>query len=305
MALLYFLEGLRTPFFDRLFSLLTLFGSEMGFLAVALFVFWCVNKREGYYLLTVGFFGTVLGQFLKIVCRIPRPWVTDPGFQPVPSALADAGGYSFPSGHTQSAVGTCGAVARWEKKPLLRAICIVLAVLIPLSRMYLGVHTPLDVGAGAAISVGAVFLFYPMFRKEARRGSCYRLFFIMLFCSAAFVAYTMLHHFPADVDAVQLAEARKNAWTFFGATAAVIPAYWFDETFLGFETEAVWWAQGIKLVVGAALAFLVKEGLKAPLLALCGGHPAAHAIRYASVVLFVACIWPISFSCFGQLGKRK
>ena len=305
MAFLYLLERMRTPFLNRVFLLLTQCGSEAAFLAIALFIFWCRNKREGYYLLTVGFFGEILGQFLKIACRIPRPWVVDPNFEPVAAALGDAGGYSFPSGHTQNAVGTYIGVSRYEKMPILRMICITLAVLVPLSRMYLGVHTPLDVGAGAAISFLLAFGFYPMFEKDARKGSCYPLFFAMLLCSAAFVAYTMLHHFPADVDAVNLAEAQKNAWTFLGATVTILPIYWFDEEFVGFETEAVWWAQGIKLIIGMALTLLIKEGLKAPLLALLGGHPAAHAIRYAAVVLFAGAVWPISFSWFSHLGKKR
>ena len=36
-----------------------------AFLLLALTIFWCVSKEEGYYLLFVGFFGTVLNQFLK------------------------------------------------------------------------------------------------------------------------------------------------------------------------------------------------------------------------------------------------
>lgn len=55
----------------------TCFGEELAFLLLALTIFWCVSKEEGYYLLFVGFFGTVLNQFLKLLCRIPRPWVRD------------------------------------------------------------------------------------------------------------------------------------------------------------------------------------------------------------------------------------
>ena len=305
MSFLVFLEGLRSPFLNHVFMFITQFGSEAAFFGVALYIFWCRNKREGYYLLSVGFFGEILGQFLKIVCRLPRPWVVDKKFEPVSAALADAGGYSFPSGHTQNAVGTYIGISRYEKIPILRIICIVLAVLVPLSRMYLGVHTPLDVGVGAAISLLFVFGFYPMFAKDARKGSCYPLLSVMIVCSAAFVAYTMLHRFPADVDAVNLAEAQKNAWSFFGGMAAMLLAYWFDDELLGFETDAVWWAQAMKLSIGAALTLAIKEGLKEPLLVLLHGYPAAHAIRYALVVIFLGCIWPISFSWFSHLGKKK
>ena len=108
MQFLYFLEGLRTPFLDKFFALITHLGEETVFLAVAIIVFWCFSKYSGYYLLTAGFFGTMINQFLKLTCRIPRPWVKDPNFTIVEAARAEATGYSFPSGHTQNVTTTLG-----------------------------------------------------------------------------------------------------------------------------------------------------------------------------------------------------
>ena len=79
-----------------------------------------------------------------------------------------AGGYSFPSGHTQSAVGTLGSIARWHKNRALRIVCIVLAALTAFSRMYLGVHTPLDVSVAAVTAVVLIFVIYPIVRSAAR-----------------------------------------------------------------------------------------------------------------------------------------
>lgn len=145
MGFLRFLEGIRNPVFDFFFSIITYLGGEIVFMAVAMILFWCVSKKEGYYILTVGFIGTIINQFLKITFRIARPWVLDPEFKPVESAIEEATGYSFPSGHTQNSVGTFGGIALAFKKRWVRITCIILAVLVPFSRMYLGVHTPLDV----------------------------------------------------------------------------------------------------------------------------------------------------------------
>ncbi|MBR6614667.1 MAG: phosphatase PAP2 family protein, partial [Lachnospiraceae bacterium] len=152
MEFLYFLEGLRTPFGDAFFSLITHLGEETLFIVAGLIVFWCIDKLQGYYLLIVGLTGTVINQFLKLWFRIPRPWVKDPEFTIVESARAEATGYSFPSGHTQSSVGIFGAVARWNKNMVVRVVCVVICVLVPLSRMYLGVHTPADVGVSIAVA---------------------------------------------------------------------------------------------------------------------------------------------------------
>ena len=90
MQLLYALESIRTPVWNALMSAVTHLGEETVFMAAALFVFWCVGKRQGYYLLAVGFAGTVLNQFLKLLFRIPRPWVLDENFTIVESARAQA-----------------------------------------------------------------------------------------------------------------------------------------------------------------------------------------------------------------------
>ena len=79
MELLYWFQSIRTPVLDAVMSTVTHLGEETFFMLAALMVFWCVDKRRGYYLLTVGFVGTLINQWLKIACRIPRPWVLDPG----------------------------------------------------------------------------------------------------------------------------------------------------------------------------------------------------------------------------------
>ena len=111
MSVLYALQNIRCPFLDTFFSLVTLCGEELVFMAVGMIVFWCVNKYQGYYLLSIGFLGTVLNQFLKMLFRIPRPWVRDPNFKIVEAAREAASGYSFPSGHTQTSVGLFGGLA--------------------------------------------------------------------------------------------------------------------------------------------------------------------------------------------------
>lgn len=85
-------------------------------------------------------------QYLKTIFARPRPTL----FEKIP-LLTD---YSFPSGHSMSAVGVWGVIAAvlialypaWR-----RAIIIGACVLIPLiglSRIYFGVHWPFDVIGG-------------------------------------------------------------------------------------------------------------------------------------------------------------
>ena len=173
MQLLYVLEQLRTPAVTKFFSVLTQLGGVYGFMVLSIIVFWCLDKRCGYFMLAMGFMGTVLNQFLKIVFRVPRPWVLDPSFHAEPSAIPAATGFSFPSGHTQNLFATFGSIFVWTKRAWVRVVCAVLIVLVAFSRMYLGVHTPLDVGVSCVLGILLLVIFHPVFRdlrcKAARR----------------------------------------------------------------------------------------------------------------------------------------
>lgn len=301
MDLLYWFASIRTPVMDAVMSLVTHLGEETFFMVAALFVFWCVDKRRGYYLLSVGFAGTLVSQWLKIVCRVPRPWVKDPHFTIVETARAEAAGYSFPSGHTQSAVGWLGGIARFTGRVWLRVACIVLLAAVAVSRMYLGVHTPADVGVSFAIAAVLVFVLYPL--VESTLWFPNRIYYIiggMLAASLAFVAFMELFPFPADVDAANFAEALKNSYSMAGAVAGVLVVSVFDNQLLQFPNRAPWWGQLVKLAGGLALVVLVKMLLKDPLLSLCGGHMAAHAIRYFLMVLTAGAVWPMTFRFFEQ-----
>ncbi len=304
MALLYWFESIRTPVMDTVMSLVTHLGEETFFMVAALFVFWCVDKRKGYYLLAVGFVGTLFNQWLKIVCRIPRPWVRDPNFTIVEAAREQAAGYSFPSGHVQCSVGYLGGIARFTRRTWLQVVCAILAVLVLISRMYLGVHTPADVFVSLAAGAVLVLVWYPL--MESTVWAPRRMYVIlggMLGLSLAFVAFMELCPFPADIDSENLASAVKNAYTLAGATAGMLVVYAFDVNLLQFPEKAPWWGQLVKMAGGLALVLLVRVALKAPLTALCGGHQIASAIRYFLMVLVAGGVWPMTFRFFERYDR--
>ena len=306
MQLLYALAELRTPFLDALLGALTNCGGELVFMAAAIIVFWCVSKSCGYYMLTVGFVGTIVNQFLKLVFRIPRPWVKDPDFQIVESARAEATGYSFPSGHTQNAIGLFGGMALWGGRRWVRLGLTALALIIAFSRMYLGVHTPADVGVSLVLAAALVLGLYPLMRRaqEKPRYMGYVLA-AMLVVSGAFVVFVEACGFPADMDAENLASGIGNAWKMLGAVAGMTLAWLLDRRYIHFETQAVWWVQVLKVVVGMALLLAIKSGLKAPLLALLGHEGLAGGVRYFLLVLVAGAVWPLVFRPMSKWGKGK
>jgi len=310
MSFLYLLEGIRNPVLDFVFSIVTLFGEETVFMAVGMIVFWCVNKQKGYYLLSVGFVGTVINQFLKILFRVPRPWVKDPSFTIVESAREAASGYSFPSGHTQTSVGLFGGLALKFKNRAVRIASIALCVLVPLSRMYLGVHTPADVGVSIVIALVLIFALAPLFEKAEKSPKVmYALLFSLTGIMLAYLLFISFWSFPEEVFHVDnvhnYTSAVKNAYTLTGCMLGFLVVYTVDLKWLKFDTKAVWWAQLIKIAGGLVLVLAVKELLRAPLAAILPENTWARMLRYFLMVVTAGTLWPITFKYFSKLGGKK
>ena len=300
MEFLYLLEKIRFPLLDELMLLITQLGEETAFLAAAIITFWCFDKNRGYYLMTVGFVGTIINQFLKLLCRIPRPWILDPEFTIVEDAREAASGYSFPSGHSQSAVGTFGGLAASGKSKALRWIFIAIAVLVPLSRMYLGVHTPADVLVGAGCAVAMIFGF-----RYVNKGEGFSIMLgFMSVLAVAFICFVEFFPFPSDLDQHNYASAVKNAYTLSGCIFGMLIVYFIDKKWVNLPVKAVWWAQLIKIAVGLGLVLAVKSGAK-PILNGVFGNSWGTFLRYMLIVLVAGIVWPLTFRRFSKLGKKE
>ena len=306
MEFLRLLESLRTPALDAFMAAVTKLGDETVFMVLAITVFWCVSKRQGYYVFAVGLGGTVANQWLKLIFRVPRPWVLDPSFTIVESARGAATGYSFPSGHTQNIVGTLGCLAVANKQKWLRICCAVFIILVPFSRMYLGVHTPLDVGVSFVCAVALVIALWPCFRDDEQFGKTVKAVLCgLLVLSVCYAVWVNVTAFPADVDADNLEHGMKNGWTLLGCVLGLIVSYIVDEKKLHFDTKAPLPGQVCKVVLGLALLLGVRAGVKPVLNAVTGGALWANAVRYFLMVVFAGCVWPLTFPYFAKLGAKK
>ena len=302
MEFLYLLEKFRFPGLNEFMLTVTTLGEETAFLVVALIVFWCVDKKKGYYLLAVGFLGTMLNQILKLSFRVPRPWMNNPDFTILEQARESAAGYSFPSGHTTTAVGTFGCLAVVAERKWWRNACIVIAVLVGFSRMYIGVHYPSDVLAGAGTSLVLIWLL----KKPTLHGSIREMKGViagMLTVSVLFFLFVTFWRFPADLDQHNLESGMKNAYTMIGCLTGVAIVYLVDVKWIHFPEKAVWWVQLIKIALGLGLVLAVKEGMRAPLEWILPVYP-ARAVRYFLIVVVAGSVWPMSFARLSKLGKK-
>ena len=313
MEFLRLLEGIRFSPLTELMSLVTYLGDEVCFMALALLVFWCVDKRSGYYIFVVGLLGSIVNQFLKLWFRVPRPWVLDSSFSAVESAIEGAGGYSFPSGHTQTAVGTFGALALSTGKRWLKWLCAAVMLIVPFSRMYLGVHTPMDVGVSYLVAGALTVLLYFAFKDEAAFGKCMAAVLCVLMLTAgAYALFVFRYSFPADIDPHNMASGIKNACTLGGTSLGLVLIWFYDKKKLNFSTKAPFAGQLLKLVLGLALVVALKSGLKPVLNGLfslilneSAAVNAANFTRYFLMSVFAGCVWPHTFPFFASLGKKS
>ena len=303
MELLYFFEKIRLPGLNEFMLAITTLGEETAFLVIAMILFWCVDKYVGYYTLSVGFIGTIANQFMKLWFRIPRPWVLDENFTILEQARAEATGYSFPSGHTQSAVGTFGCIAATTRKRWLMIISVVVAALVAVSRMYVGVHTPLDVGVSVIFATILIFALRPVVLKHRQKAMPF-LLGGMILLAVGYLCFVEFYQFPADMDTYNYEHGLQNAYTLLGALTGLVIVYIVDEKWLHFPVKAVWWAQILKVLIGLGLVLAVKSGTKGLLNSAFGELP-GRAVRYCLIVVVAGVLWPLAFRWFAKLGKKE
>lgn len=305
MEFLKLLEAIRTPFLDTVFQFFTFFGEETIFMIVAMGFFWCIDKKTGYLLLYVSFLGNILNTFLKLLFLVPRPWVLDKDFTIVESARDGATGYSFPSGHTQNSAGMFLGIAWARKETWVRIVCVALTLLVAFSRMYLGVHTPADVLVSLGIALLLVAVGYPLLRRAFENAKWFiPLVGVLLAAGVALILYIELVPMPANAIAQFSLDCNESGYKMVGGAVGFAFVLWLERKYINFSVKAVWWAQLLKLALGLGIVILVRLVLKAPLLALFGGHNKGNAVRYFLMVLTGGALWPLTFRFFGKLGKK-
>ena len=302
MWILPALESIRTPFLDFLMLKASSLGEEVIFAVVILGSLWCINKRAGFWMFFSWGGGISLSQLFKAVAAVPRPWVRDPAIHPVEKALPAATGYSFPSGHTQSALGLFGSMSVFVKRRWVTIVSVALILIAGFSRMYLGVHTFEDVIGAMALGVFLVGLMGWLASLEEKHPW---ITWVAGGLLAAFSLATLVYGLVCRASDPNMDETIENGWKMVGASAALLFAWQADRKWLHFRTDAVWYAQLGKFAVGALAALGIMKGLKQPLLTLFGGSLAAHGLRYFLLALFAGFVWPMTFEWWAKLGRKK
>lgn len=277
---LLWLQGLRNGVLDGFFALMTFLGSEEFLLAFLALVYWCYNRTVGLRLAVVFLMSQYVNSVLKTFTNVQRP-----GPPVVPLNIdTTLGTSSWPSGHSQNAAAAFGAFAGMLRRTEATIVLLLLVFLVGLSRMYLGLHWPLDVLSGWAIgglvALAALALFNRAPQPDARS------------LGAAPIAGMLA--IPIVLLALNLSESNAKA---AGAAMGLIFGWWLERRTVGFEAPAPLVQQLIKALAGLVVAFGLRIVFK-PVFELLPVSYAPDVLRYLVIGLWVAWLAPMLFVRF-------
>jgi len=297
MEFLRLLEGIRSPFLDTVIGLITQLGEETVGIVILCAIFWCISKKSAY-IIGIGYFLSGLTvQGMKILFRIDRPWIADPTLNPVPSAIEHATGYSFPSGHTQSATALFGSLGVQLKQKPLKIVCFAIVILVAFSRLYLGVHTPLDVVVSLLITSALILVSIAIFNSGTvtkKRELVTSL--IMVLYAIAVIVIAVILHAQGKIDENYVSDCLKAA----GAGAGFAVGMYIERVYIDFPVKAKnILMQIIKFILGFAGVLIIKEGMKL----VVGTGLAVDTIRYFLMLTWVTVFFPLIIKRFFSVKK--
>ena len=163
IELIRFLADSRTELLTRAFQFFTFLGEVEGYVLLVTLIYVAYDKRLAYRLAVLTLVTMSLNHLLKMLIMNPRPFISDGTYSErwavSPSKAEElATEYSTPSGHAMAGSAFYSYLFASVGNRPVRAACILLILLIGLSRPYLGVHYLEDVLIGWVLGAAIVLL---------------------------------------------------------------------------------------------------------------------------------------------------
>lgn len=243
---LKWLESIRTEFLNAFFQGITFLGEETLMILIVVSLWFAIDKKLAQKVLFITASSLCINVIIKNFTQIPRPFTQGISCVRVETAT----GYSFPSGHTQMFATWSTLFAVKYKKLWLSILTGVLIVLVGFSRLYLGAHYPSDVIVGILLGVG-LSCFGSMLFDNIQ--DIKKLYVAALAVFAPFVVYFLITADPLFEDLYKL----------FGMIGGLTLVAFLDQYCTPLSYDVAWWKKLLRIVIGVALAVILKEGIKA------------------------------------------
>ena len=273
-------------------------GGETFTLLLLIVMLFCSRKEAGTRVARTVLTASMMFPMIKNIALRVRPYMAHEEIDVLQVVEADADpadiiqqGFSFPSGHSATAVSLYGSIGRELKKKWMWTLVVLLALLIGVSRFIVGVHYPTDVLAGWAVgfaAIGVNILLEKFVRKEWTR------YAILLAVSLPGIFWC----------------TSRDYFTALGLLIAATVAFPYEEKYIRFRDTRNPAAMILRCVGAFAIYFALNTLLKMPFSKefLDNGTLGANLIRtarYAVILFVVLAVYPRVFPVFEKIRLKK
>lgn len=236
------IQNFSNPFFDKFFQIITMMGEEYVLVVLMVIIFWCVNKELGYRLGFICLTSIIINTIVKDLFMVTRP-IGEEGIRSL--RIETATGYSFPSGHTQIVSTLWVTLMLYIKKNWIYVTGTIIIILVGISRLYLGVHRPVDVLGGVIIAVIWVIICNALLHYAEKDNKKYLLLFILI--------PIIIGMFFTKSPAYYKIE---------GIFIGFYVGYLIEPKYIEFDVKGKYNKQLVKIVIGLGIFFILKITLK-------------------------------------------
>ena len=274
-------------------------------IVVPVFIYWCIDKRAGLFLMFSYIVSFFINGFSKIIVCAYRPWIRSSKIIPAGGSIKTAGGYSFPSGHVMQSAPILGGLAVLYKNKIVFFICGAAIILTAFSRNYLGVHTPQDVVIGAILALFSVWIVSKILAYLEKNSDKENLFLISSVIIAVLsVIYAEFKSYPVDyVDGKILVDPVKMTRQVYencGMVLGYAIGRYLEKKFIKFSPTGLKSKKFLVALIGLVIFFSMvgklNHVMRDTFLGLHKGYFTAGVIES----FFSICLWPFVIKKFSD-----
>ncbi len=269
------IQSFSNPILDRSAEYITMLGEEAFFIVIIAVMFWCINKKFAYRLGFILISSMVLNGCIKETLKVPRVFGTE-GIRTL--RVKTATGYSFPSGHTQGTASFWISVMSNTSTKWNYILGIIIIVLVGFSRIYLGVHRPVDIIGAIVISIIWVYIGNKIFDFVEQGGKKSVLLILIIPMIIGLLVFKG-HDYYASV----------------GTVVGFFLGYIVESNYINFNEKSSLLGNIFKLVLGISVILLIKVALKK----ILPEYLISDCIRYIFIGLWMTAGAPYLFKKIG------
>ncbi len=270
LTLILWAQEFASPALTAFFSAITSLGSLEFYMFAIPVIYWMIDKHFGFRFAVFFIFSAYLNSGAKHIFMTERP--------PREIRLVEQEGYAFPSGHAQGSTTFWGFLALKLRTPLATAGAVLLILLVSLSRIYLGVHWPIDILGGLAIGLILLLAYSPLANIDLTKIP------LKPWMLGSILVASLLYLLHPSGDGPMTV----------GFLLGALIGYRLELLYVGFQEEATAVQNVIKIVLGLAILFVLRIVLKPLVSWLPDGID--YTVRYGFIGLWASFGAPWTFT---------